>query len=339
MSFDPNAAAPEQSGVFGLPHTPEEARVVLVPVPFEATTSYGGGTSGGPQAILEASKQVDLWDLEVGKPYEAGIAMLEESIDLRAWDLAARAAASHVIARGGTHNDPQLLAAAETVNAHLEKMNAWVRATVQLLLRRGKLVGTIGGDHSISFGAIEAHLQQYPELGLLHFDAHADLRRAYEGFEWSHASIMENVIRKTALPKLVSVGIRDLCEEEYERIQSSDGRIVAFYDAALADARFAGETWAQQCARIVAPLPKEVYISFDIDGLDPALCPHTGTKVPGGLSFQMATSLIGAVARSGRRIVGFDLTEVAPAQDGSEWDENVGARLLYKLIGWMLKTA
>src|SRR5947209_15062842 len=108
MSFDPNAAAPEGSGVFGLPHTPEEARVVLVPVPFEATTSYGGGTSGGPAAILSASRQVDLFDLETGKPYEAGIAMLDESPDVRAWDLAARAAAAHVIARGGTHGGPQL---------------------------------------------------------------------------------------------------------------------------------------------------------------------------------------------------------------------------------------
>ena len=171
---------------------------------------------------------------------------------------------------------------------------------------------------------------------MLHFDAHADLRRAYEGFEHSHASIMDNVVEGTRIAKLVQVGIRDLCEEEAERIRGSGGKIVTFFDAELAEARFAGETWSKQCARIVDELPRTVYISFDIDGLDPALCPHTGTKVPGGLSFQMATSLIAAVVRSGRRLVGFDLTEVAPAQDGSEWDENVGARLLYKLIGWSL---
>jgi agmatinase len=338
-SFDPNAAAPEDSGVFGLPSTPDDAQVVLVPVPFEATTSYGGGTSRGPAAILEASRQVDLFDLEVGKPYEAGIAMLDENPDVKAWDMSARQAASHVIARGGTHGEAALEAAAASANEYCARMNAWVRATCELLITRGKTVGTIGGDHSISFGAIQAHAARWPGLGILHFDAHADLRRAFEGFTWSHASIMDNVVeRLPGVGKLVQVGIRDFCEEEFERVRDSNGRIVSFYDAELAEARFAGETWAQQCARMVGQLPGDVYVSFDIDGLDPALCPHTGTAVPGGLSFQMATSLIAAVAKSGRRIVGFDLTEVAPGPDGDQWDGNVGARLLYKLIGWTLKS-
>jgi agmatinase len=315
MSFDPNAPASEDSGIFGLNDTPESARVVLVPVPFEATTSYGGGTSEGPAAILRASKQVDLWDLETGKPYEAGICMLPEP-----------------------HFAEPLERAPSAVNPVSHEVNTWVQDTVSHWLARGKIVGTVGGDHSISFGAIAAHAERHPGLGVLHFDAHADLRHAYEGFEHSHASIMDNVVSGTRIAKLVQVGIRDLCEEEAERIRGSGGKIVTFFDAELAEARFSGETWAQQCARIVGELPKSVYISFDIDGLDPALCPHTGTKVPGGLSFQMATSLIGAVVKSGRKLVGFDLTEVAPAQDGSEWDENVGARLLYKLIGWSLRS-
>ena len=179
--FDPNAAA-SGSGIFGLPHTPADARVVLIPVPFEATTTYGGGTSNGPRAILQASRQVDLFDVETGKPYEQGIAMLEESPDVRAWDLGARTAAAHVIAAGGTHGDPALRGAAATVDAHMDKMNAWVRATAELFLGRGKIVGTIGGDHSVSFGAIEAHARRFPAMGILHVDAHADLRRAYEGF-------------------------------------------------------------------------------------------------------------------------------------------------------------
>lgn len=108
------------------------------------------------------------------------------------------------------------------------------------------------------------------------------------------------------------------------------------HDAPLARARFEGEPWAAQVRRIVEPLPREVYVSFDVDGLDPTLCPHTGTPVPGGLSFQEAAYLIGAVVRSGRRIVGFDLVEVSPGPDGGDWDGNVGARLLYKLIGWAL---
>jgi len=314
MTFDPNAAASPDSGIFGLDHTPDSARVVLVPVPFEATTSYGGGTSGGPSAILRASKQVDLFDLETGKPYEAGLCMLPEPAFPRP-----------------SSREP---AAVDPVS---RQVNSWVRDTCVKWLSRGKIVGTVGGDHSVSFGAIAAHAERYPGLGVLHFDAHADLRHRYEGFEHSHASIMDNVVRRTAIARLVQVGIRDLCEEEQRAIAGSGGRILAFYDAELAEARFAGETWSQQCARMVAELPPSVYVSFDIDGLDPALCPHTGTKVPGGLSFQMATSLIGAVVKSGRKIVGFDLTEVAPAKDGSEWDENVGARILYKLIGWSLR--
>jgi agmatinase len=339
MTFDPNAAAPEESGVFGLPHSPADAAVVLVPAPFEATVSYGGGASEGPAAILRASRQVDLYDVETGKPYEAGIAMLDDPADVRAWDIAARAAASHIIAHGGVHDDPALRAAAASVDSYMERMNGWVRSTAELLLSRGKIVGTIGGDHSVSFGAIEAHARKHPGLGLLHVDAHADLRDAYEGFTWSHASILHNVMaRIPAVSRLVQVGIRDLCEEEAEEIAASNGRILTFFDAELAEARFGGETWAAQVGRMIDPLPREVYITFDIDGLDPALCPNTGTKVPGGLSFQMATSLIAAVARSGRKIVGFDLTEVVPSKDGSEWDENVGARILYKLIGWTLKS-
>ncbi len=316
MSFDPNAAASPDSGIFGLNDTPESARVVLVPVPFEATTSYGDGASLGPGAILRASRQVDLWDLETGKPYEAGIAMLPEPRF-----------------REAARREP------ERVNPISREVNGWVHDTVAEWLGRGKVVGTVGGDHSVSFGAIAAHAERYAGLGVLHFDAHADLRHAYEGFEHSHASIMDNVVRQTKIARLVQVGIRDLCEEEVERIRGSGGKIVTFFDADLAEARFAGETWGQQCARIVAELPKSVYVSFDIDGLDPALCPHTGTKVPGGLSFQMATSLLKAVVQSGRKLVGFDLTEVAPAQDGSEWDENVGARILYKLIGWSLRSS
>jgi agmatinase len=173
---------------------------------------------------------------------------------------------------------------------------------------------------------------------VLHVDAHADLRVAYEGFTYSHASVLYNAAETCPeITRLVQVGLRDLSEEEHAYAARSGGRIVQHHDVALAQARFEGEPWAAQVRRIVDPLPADVYVSFDVDGLDPTLCPHTGTPVPGGLSFQEAAALIGGVVRSGRRIVGFDLVEVAPGADGDEWDGNVGARLLYKLIGWMLK--
>lgn len=334
MTFDPNAAAAADSGVFGLPHSPSDARVVLVPVPFEATTSYGGGTSNGPAAILEASKQVDLFDLDTGRPYEAGIAMLDEPADVRRWNDEAKTLAAPIVASGGAPaNDPGL----QAVNALCERMNRWVYGITRDWLERGKIVGVVGGDHSTPYGAIEAYAKAFPGLGVLHLDAHADLRDAYEGFTWSHASIMHNVA--TRLPDvatIVQVGIRDFGEAEFDFIQRSEGRIHTFFDAKLARARLDGMPWREQVDVIVSKLPQHVYLSWDIDGLDPTLCPHTGTPVPGGLSFHQAVALLEGVVRNGKRIVGFDLNEVAPGSDGDAWDGNVGARLLYKMIGWAL---
>ena len=337
--FDPNAAG-TGSGIYGLPYTVDEARVVLVPVPFEATTSYGGGTAGGPDAIATASHQVDLFDHETGTPYTAGIAMLPVDARVRAWNDEARSDVRrwrdvHALGVNATQLGPEL----QRVDACCEAVNGWLHDAVKQQLDAGKIVGTVGGDHGAVFGAIAAHAERWPGLGILHFDAHCDLRHAYEGFAWSHASIMDNVVRRLpGVARLVQVGIRDYCEEERDAIAASGGRIRAWFDADLARARFEGATWAQQTAHIVAELPAQVYVSFDVDGLDPRLCPHTGTPVPGGLDFLQASYLLGAVVRSGRRIVGFDLVEVAPDPGGDEWDANVGARLLYKLIGWTLRS-
>ncbi|WIG97944.1 agmatinase family protein [Myxococcus sp. SDU36] len=338
--FDPSAAAQPDSGVFGLPHSPEEAHVVLIPVPFEATTSYGGGTSEGPAAVLDASRQVDLFDVETGRPYERGIAMLPEPQELRDWNTRAKERAQVVIEAGGIHSgEAALLQAAQDVNVLCDQMNEHVYRTTKHWLEQGKRVAAVGGDHSISYGIIRAHAEKYPGLGVLHLDAHADLRVAYEGFTWSHASIMYNVAERIpGVKTLVQVGLRDMSAEEHQYIADSNGRVHGFFDAALQNRRFDGVPWNRQVDEMVALLPKQVYLSFDIDGLDPVLCPHTGTPVPGGLSFPEAVALIAGVVRSGRTIVGFDLTEVAPDPEGGEWDGNVGARLLYKMIGWMLKS-
>lgn len=333
-SFDPNAAAAPDSGVFGLPSTPEEAKVVLVPVPFEATTSYGGGTADGPAEILEASKQVDLFDLDTGRPYEVGISMLPEAPEVRAWNDEGKQLAEPIVASGGLEVDAAGLA---KVNALSEKMNDWVYRTTRHWLDAGKIVGVVGGDHSTPFGAIKAYSEKYTNLGVLHLDAHADLRDAYEGFTWSHASIMFNVVKHLpGVRKLVQVGIRDFGEAEFSMIRESEGRIHTFFDARLARARLDGMPWREQVDSIVSELPQHVYLSWDIDGLEPTLCPHTGTPVPGGLSFAQAVALLEGLVRAGKKIVGFDLNEVSAGESGSEWDGNVGARLLYKMIGWTL---
>jgi agmatinase len=337
MAFDPNAASPIDSGVFGLPFTEKDARVVLLPVPFDATTSYGKGAADGPKAIYEASKQVDLFDLDTGRPYEVGIAMLDESPDVRRWNETARAEAEKVIAAAGVVNgDAALERALAEVNVVSGHVNEWVYREVTRLLDAGKIAVVVGGDHSAPFGAIRAYAERHAGLGVLHFDAHSDLRPAYEGFEFSHASIMENVVRRLPIAKLVQVGIRDLSEEEFSMIAGSKGRIEAHFDVDLKREKRKGTTWDVLADRMIANLPNQVYVSFDVDGLDPTLCPHTGTPVPGGFTFDEALAVVEALVRSGRTIVGFDLNEVAPGPEGDEWDANVGARLLYKLIGWTL---
>lgn len=339
-AFDPNAPA-QGGGIYGLPHSPEEAKVVLLPVPWEPTTSYGRGAARGPSAILKASAQVELFDLETGHPYQAGIAMLDPDPDIARWNAEACAAAEPVIAAAGmVEGDAALTASLAKVNDLSTRLNERVAETARAWLERGKIVGVVGGDHAAPFGAIKAHAERYPGMGILHIDAHADLRVAYEGFADSHASIMHNVAsRLPGLGTIVQVGLRDISEEEHGRITGSGGRIVAFYDSAIAERLFDGEPFSSIADAIVKPLPGEVYVTFDIDGLDPALCPSTGTPVPGGLSFRQATAILARVVKSGRRIIGFDLNEVAEGPGGDEWNGNVGARILYKLIGWSVVSA
>jgi len=323
--FDPDAAAGEGSGIYGLPFTPEESRVVIVPVPFEATTSYGGGTSEGPQAVFEASKQVDLFDHETGRPYAAGIAMLDIPKNIVRWNREAKA-----LAHAKRPNT-------QKVNAFGERVNDWVYEQTRALIDEGKVAVTLGGDHSVPFGAIRAYAEKYPGLGILHLDAHADLRDAYEGFTWSHASIFHNVMTQIdGVRRLVQTGVRDLGQAERHMIDQSNGRIVTFYDPDLAARKEEGVPFAKIADEIVAALPDDVYLSWDIDGLDPTLCPGTGTPVPGGLSWNEAVGLLRALVRAKKRIVGLDLCEVAPGE--TEWDANVGARLLYKMIGFTLLT-
>jgi agmatinase len=189
----------------------------------------------------------------------------------------------------------------------------------------------------VPFGAIRAYAEHYPGLGILHLDAHADLRDAYEGFTWSHASIFHNVMtRIDGVARLVQVGVRDLGAAESRMIEESNGRIVTFFDPDLAAQKEEGKPWAAIADHIVSHLPETIYLSWDIDGLDPTLCPSTGTPVPGGLSWNEVIGLLRAIVRAKKRIVGLDLCEVAPGD--SEWDANVGARLLYKMIGFALMT-
>ena len=335
LDFDPDVAAGPESGIYGLPFSVDESYVVIVPVPFEATTSYGGGTSKGPEAILRASRQVDLYDHETGHPFEYGIAMQDISRKVLRWNRIARNLAGPIIEAGGVIQGRRLKRDLDRVNEFGRRLNRWVHDGTRTLLEKRKMPVILGGDHAVPFGAIQAYSEAYQGLGILHLDAHADLREAYEGFEWSHASIFHNVYHHLpAVSKIVQVGVRDLGRAERKMIDDSAGRIVTFFDADLTEKKFRGVPFDEIADEIVAELPQTVYLSWDIDGLDPTLCPGTGTPVPGGLSWQEAIALLRALIRGRRRIVGLDLCEVA--EGDSEWDANVGARLLYKMIGYAL---
>lgn len=339
MAFDPNAPAQPGSGVFGLPHTEADAAVVLVPVPWEATTSYGGGASQGPRVILEASRQVDLYDLDVEKPYEVGIHMLPEPERVLALNETAKAMAARVIEAAGAAGDPELERVVARVNEISREVDGWVEAETARLLAAGKIVGVVGGDHSVPLGAFRALARVAKSFGVLHIDAHSDTRKAYEGFEGSHASIMYNALEGVpAIERLVQVGIRDVCEEEVLYCRAQGARVRMITDRELAMRKQEGETFAAIARAIAKELPDDVWISFDIDGLDPRYCPSTGTPVPGGLDVQEVITIFREVVRAGKRIVGFDLNEVAPhpSDPDDEWDGNVGARMLYKLVGFTL---
>lgn len=346
MDFDPSGVGVANGKYFGMPFPNDECPVVLVSVPWDATVSYSAGTANGPEAIINASIQVDLYDENIPDSDSFKIGTDETLIDLggesgqvkaseyiKALSVESREKACGIIdcLSEGKEPDKKLREDLSEVNQASESVNYLVEQICSGYLSQGKIPGVVGGEHSVTFGAVKAAAASLPEdkkLGVLQFDAHADLRNAYEGFEHSHASIMFNVLSKiNNIEHLTQVGIRDFCADEHDTVLR-EGRVSAFTDCAIEEALAEGETWKSLCQKIVDTLPEYVYISFDIDGLDPSLCPNTGTPVPGGLSFQKAVYLLRMVA-SQRRIVAFDLCEVAPGD--TEWDANVGARLLHKM--------
>ncbi|MEO8734469.1 MAG: agmatinase family protein [Flavobacteriales bacterium] len=339
-AFDPNSPANAKAGIYGLPFTTEESDIVLVPVPWEVTTSYGGGTAHGPEAIQEASLQVDLFHPEFADLWKRGIAMDEIPEALMEQNHSLKKEAAHVIdllvKGGGKTKQERAAKALKLVNQESAVMNDWVEQRTGFWLDQGKLVGLVGGDHSTPLGFYRALAQRHDSFGILHFDAHLDLRKAFEGFDYSHASIMFNALAISQVENIVAVGIRDFCDEEARVFAKEKLRVRLHRSAELRREQFEGMTWKKQCDRIIAQLPEKVHVSFDIDALDPTLCPNTGTPVPGGSTFEEATYLLSRLAASGKTIIGFDLVEVTPGPHG-DWDANVGARLLWHLCGVMAK--
>lgn len=334
-NFDPNGVGIANGNIFGFPYSETEADLVLIPVPWDATASYGKGTSKGPQAILDASTQLDFFHPDLPRAYDTKIYMSPVSMDwLQINDRLCEKGMEYIAYLEEVGEEIAQLRYKETINEINEAHRALrenLKERCTALLAAGKIPCVLGGEHSTPLGLLQALDTHHDAFAILQIDAHADLRNAYEGFEQSHASIMYNALKElNNLVGLTQVGIRDVSEKEIE-FAANDPRVHTFYDWDLKNEAYQGKNWSEQVQQIIATLPNKVYISFDIDGLTPSLCPHTGTPVAGGFELQQIAFLCFELVRSGRQIIGFDLNEVAPGPDG-DWDANVGARALWHLV-------
>jgi len=331
--FNPNSVAVKNGNFFGFPYAVEEAEILILPIPWDVTTSYKDGASLGPRAVLEASYQLDFFSPYREEAWKTRIGTLPSPPLWLEKNQALRALAKKIIQdlEKGEPTD-SLLAQLEPVNRESAAMHEAFEAAAAKWLRAEKKIVTLGGDHSVSLGPIRA-LAEQKKFSVLHIDAHADLRVNYEGFQHSHASIMNQVKELSSVEKIVQVGLRDLAPDERAEIDRNE-KITAHFDWDLRRATAEGKSWVEQCKSIVEPLGKEVYLSLDIDGLDPKYCPGTGTPVPGGLEYWELFTLLEEVERSDRRFIGADLVEVAPSAS-SEWDANVGARILFQICQFL----
>ena len=340
-NFDPSQPGLADATVFGLPFTAEESEIIIIPVPWEVTVSYGSGASEGPDAVFDASFQVDLLHQDFPELWKLGIYMDEAPEQWAKNSEKYKDLAQPIIEALENGEDletfPALQEDLHKINKACRTLHTEVKEKVLYWQNKGKKVALLGGDHSTPLGYYEALATQHESFGILHLDAHMDLRIAYEGFTYSHASIMYNTLQLPQVSKIVQVGIRDFCEQEVDVVKDSKGRVVVHTDSDMKAKAFEGQTWKQQCEEIIAQLPQKVTISFDIDGMYPWYCPNTGTPVPGGFSFEQATYLFNLLANSGKEIIGFDLVEVAPGEN-DDWDGNVGARMLFHMCGILAKS-
>ena len=338
-NFDPNSVGNPDNNIFGLPFSEEEARLIILPIPWEVTVSYNAGTARAPEHIFNSSLQVDLFDPDVKdgwkqgfymRPYDKKVLMKSDYLRKEAELYINYISHAEIVA-----DNKFMCKSLKEINEGSNFLNNWVFERTKELMDAGKLVALLGGDHSTPLGYFKAIAQKHGDFGILQIDAHCDLRKGYEGFTYSHASIMYNALEEIPqLSKLVQVGIRDYCGEEVDYINANKNRIVTYFDKDIKERQYEGEGWKQIVDELIDHLPDKVYISFDIDGLDPKLCPHTGTPVQGGFETEQVFYIFKRLIQSGRKFIGFDLNEVGVSHD--EWDENVGARCLFKLCNLLV---
>jgi len=315
----------------------KKSPLVLIPVPWSATVSYGLGTAYAPALIRKASHQLDFFNPLFECSYNDKIHFLKEDPLISSLNSETSEWIKKI--RLSKKSDNTL----EIINESCQSMLDWVYELALKTINEDKIPGLVGGDHSVSQGLIQAIGEKHKgDFGLLHLDAHADLREAYEGFTYSHASVMFNVLKLERGPrKIIQVAVRDFCKEEYDLIKKED-RIECFFDEWIYSEIFKGQTWAKLTETMVSKLPQQVYVSLDTDALSWTYAPDTGTPVPGGLSFNQVLYLLAELKRQNKKLIGFDVVETGASHSSQEsshrleWNGNVSARLLYFLSGLAL---
>ena len=274
----------------------ENSGIVILPAGYEHTVSYGGGTAKGPEAILKASAYVEFYDDEFDRElcFDKGIATL---------------------------NPVQFCNLADKDALDLIETN------IVQALSDNKFVVTLGGEHTISIATISAHFKKYPDISLLHFDAHSDLRYDYEGSLYSHASFLSRTAEFFPAEKITQVGIRAQCKEESVFIREKG--IKTFYASAIRRGLH-GNNWQE---KVVGTLGNQIYVTFDIDYFDPSLIPSTGTPEPDGFMYNETLDIFREIKKQSKKIVGFDVVELAPI-DGLHHPDLTTARLVYKLLNY-----
>ncbi len=337
--FNPNAVANPNNNIFGLPFSEEDAKLVILPVPWEVTVSRNAGTARAPEHIFRSSLLIELFDPEYKDLWRNGYFMQQpdKKILLKS-DYLRKEAELYInyITDGEKLEDNKFMCKSlREINEGSIFLNNWVQEKTNELFAAGKLVGVLGGDLSTPLGYYKAIAAKYGDFGILQVDAHCGLREAYEGFVYSHVSLMFNVLKEIpGVKKLVQIGVRDFCEDEWNLVNGSGERVYTWLDVAIKKRLFEGDTWRQVTDDVIAQLPQQVVFCVDIDGFDPKLCPHTGTSVAGGFSAEQIHYLFKRVVESGRKIIGFNLNEVGISHD--DWDEKVGARMLFDLCNCLM---
>ena len=338
-TFDPNSAGNPNNNIFGLPFSQEDARLVILPIPWEVTVSFGSGTARSAEEIMQASLQVDLFDPDVHEGWKQGFFMrsIDRKVLLKS-DYLRKEAELFIdyISKGDVVEANQFMTKTlKDVNEGSIFLNKWVYDQTRALLERNKLVGLLGGDHSVPLGFMKAIAEKHGNFGVLQIDAHCDLRKAYMGFVYSHASIMYNALEEIPqLERLIQLGVRDYSESEWQYIFNSNYRVIPYFDRELKERLYEGQTWKYIADEIIEKLPEKVYISFDVDGLDPKLCPNSGTPVQGGLEIEQVFYIFNKLNKSGKKIIGFDLNETGVGEN--DWDSNVSSRILFKLCNLLI---